>query len=64
MEESMKHIQEVPPGGGFYAIAWCGKKLGMLDDYVSSVEDALKNQGEKLCPKCVDAIQRRLAVRV
>ena len=56
----VNHIQEIPPDDGFYAIAWCENRLGMLDDYFSSVDTALKNQNAQLCPKCVEAIQHRL----
>ena len=54
------HIQKVSAGNEFYAKAWCGKKLGLLDRYYATVDNALNaidnKKGEFPCPQCLEKI--------
>ena len=54
------HIQKVDADEGFYATAWCGEKLGMLDRYYLSVDNALKaienKVGEFPCQQCLSNV--------
>jgi len=54
------HIQKIDAGDGFYATAWCGEKIGMLDNAYMSVDNALKamekKEGSYPCQHCLSNI--------
>jgi hypothetical protein len=53
------HITKISAGNEFYATAWCGEKLGMLDSCYLSVDNALKAIENKVgfpCQQCLSAV--------
>ena len=53
------HIIKFDAGHEFYATAWCGEKVGMLDRAYMSIDNALKaiehNVGV-ICPLCLSVV--------